>query len=144
MKRFLLFCICIVSSVSTCLAQISCDFLYAKEDSTWKAWNDEGRVGLIVFDVPPRVVFGKEKLTNYSDTRDKAGAVMYRVRIDSLGNPSCLRVVHADNTLLVAEANRIMETLKFSPAQQHGRSIDATMHVTVRFYSGKPPKQRHS
>ena len=102
MKRFFLSWFYIISSVIACQAQISCDSLYAREDRTWKACNDKGHVGLMVFDIPPHVVLGKEKLTNYTNNQGKVGVVTYRVRIDSLGNPSCLQFSYTTNRLLVA------------------------------------------
>lgn len=142
MKQFVFYIICVMCTSVACRAQASCDSLYAAEDRFWKAFNDKGNAGLILFDVPPRVTFGKEKLINYTGNKDKTGTVMYRVVVDKDGSTSCLKFEHASNGLLVEEANQIVQTLRFAPALLRDKGIKSTMHVIVRFYEEKPGKHR--
>ncbi len=93
-----------------------------------------------MFDVPPVVTTGKEKLINYTGRNDKVGFVAYRVVIDELGNPFCLKFSGASNPLIVDGANKIVQELKFSPALVNGKAIRSTMSLIVRFYETQPAK----
>lgn len=114
--------------------------MYAEEDKFLQDFYDKGNIGLIRFDSPPKVTFGKERLVNYTTDKARVGAVFYRVIIDSLGNHSCLHFVNADNSLLIEQANQIVNTLKFHPAILHGKGIWSTMYITVRFNYAKLKK----
>ncbi len=137
MKHLVSVALYVLSAVSTCYAQVPCDSIYGADDRF-----KEGKIGLILFDVPPKVTFGMEKLNNYTGSKDKTGIVVYRVVIDDVGNVSCLKFSGTTNKLLVDEATSIAESLRFAPALLHGKAIRSTMYVTVRFYQDKP-KKRH-
>ena len=135
MTHFALLVLCVMRAMSTCHAQVSCDSLYAIEDKF-----REGKIGLILFDVPPRVISGMEKLNNYTGSKDKTGTVMYGVVIDEVGRASCLKFASTTNKLLIEEANSIVQSLRFAPALLRGKGIKSTMYVAVRFYEIKPKR----
>jgi hypothetical protein len=135
MKYYVLIVLWFMLALNMCSAQTICDSLYSKEDKF-----REGKIGLILFDVPPVVTTGKEKLINYTGRNDKVGFVAYRVVIDELGNPFCLKFSGASNPLIVDGANKIVQELKFSPALVNGKAIRSTMSLIVRFYETQPAK----
>ncbi len=144
MKQFIFPIICIMSASVSCYAQSPCDSLYAAEDRFWKSFIDKGNVGLMLFDVPPKVTSGKEKLVNYTGSKDKTGTVMYRVIVDKDGSATCLKLEYTSNSLLVEDANQIVSTLRFAPALLGGKGIRSTMNFTVRFYEAESRKRKNS
>ncbi|SFQ56739.1 hypothetical protein SAMN04515668_2975 [Hymenobacter arizonensis] len=135
--------ICVICLTTNCQAQTRCDSIYEVEDKFWAAYLDKGLRGLILFDRYPEIAFGKDRLINYTDDKERIGAVMYIVLIDSLGKPSCLRFAYTNNPLLVEEANQIAKKLTFTPASTGGKGVNSTMNIIVRFYA-EPPKRRRT
>ncbi|MDB5236077.1 MAG: hypothetical protein JWR44_3070 [Hymenobacter sp.] len=142
MKRYTLVAFGLLGAAAHCQAQTTCDSVYAAEDKFLQDFYSKGNIGLIRFSIAPSVTFGKEQLVTYTTSKDSVGAVMYRVVIDSWGNTSCLRLVHANNNLIIEKANRLVNTLKYHPAEVNNRTILSTMYVVVRFQNSKPKQHR--
>jgi len=135
-KRYL-FLFSLIVAVANCQAQTKCDSVYAAEDKF-----REGKIGLLLFDAPPRVITGKDKLIRYTGDKNRTGIVAFRLLIDNQGMPSCLRFSGTNNQLLVEEATQIVQTLSFAPALTNGKGVNSSTFITIRFLE-EAPKKRH-
>ena len=61
------------------------------------------------------------------------GKVLLRVLVDAEGNYSKHQIVKSDNPQFTASVERVLNQLKFTPAQQHGKAVTSWVFIPVKF-----------
>lgn len=75
------------------------------------------------FEKALEIIAGKEYLLIYHVPKERVGEACFQVLIDELGAPLCLQWLKVTNTVVQAEAAKVVPSLRFSSGLQNTKPI---------------------
>lgn len=113
-------------------------------DSIWNNFNGNAEPTelILLYEQAPRLIGGYDQLKRKVHNDHLKGKVYLQFVVDTMGKTRCIRILKTDNKELNDRAIKLVEEMKFTPAEKRNKPIVSTMALPITFGDVTPNKEK--